>query len=62
MSRPPGKRRFLWEGRHRTDWPALQALCTRISTALTVRLDVDPDRPLVVYRPPVADGSTERAS
>lgn len=33
--------RFLWEGRHRTDWPALQALCTQVSAALTLRVDVE---------------------
>lgn len=54
--------RFLWEGRCRTDWPALQALCTRISTALTVRLDIEPDLPLVAYREPAAERVTERAS
>ncbi len=40
--------RFLWEGRRRTDWPALCALCIRISAVLTLRLDVAPDLPLVV--------------
>lgn len=54
--------RFLWEGRRRTDWPALRALCTRISAALTLRLDVESDLPLVVYRPPGAERATERAS
>ena len=41
--------RFLWEGRRRTNWPALQATCTRMSIALTHRIDVEPDRPLVAY-------------
>jgi hypothetical protein len=40
--------RFLWEGRRRTDWPALRALCIRISTVLTLRTDVAPDLPLVI--------------
>lgn len=50
---------FLWEGHRRTDWPALRALCTRISAALTLRLDIDPDRPLVVYRQPGTGRATE---
>lgn len=44
--------RFLWEGRRRTDWPALRALCIRISTVLTLRTDVDPDLPLLVCHQP----------
>jgi hypothetical protein len=54
--------RFLWEGRGRADCPALRALCARISAALTLRLDAEPDRPLVVYRQPGAERATERAS
>lgn len=54
--------RFLWEGRHRTDWPALRVLCTRISAALTLRLDVEPELSLIVYRQPSAERATERAS
>lgn len=42
--------RFLWEGRRRTDWPALCALCIRISAVLTLRIDVEPDLPLVIHR------------
>ncbi len=44
--------RFLWEGRRRSDWPPLQEGCARMSIALTFRIDVEPDRPLVVCTPP----------
>jgi hypothetical protein len=44
--------RFLWEGRRRSDWPPLQEGCARMSIALTRRIDVEPDRPLVVCTPP----------
>lgn len=54
--------RFLWEGRRRTDWPTLQASCTRTSAALTLRIDIEPDLPLVVYGQPGAARATERAS
>lgn len=55
--------RFLWEGRSRSDWPALQALCTRISAALTLRIDIEPDRPLFIfYGQPGAERATEQAS
>lgn len=54
--------RFLWEGRQQTEWPALRALCTRISAALTFRLDVEPELSLIVYRQPNAEQATERAS
>lgn len=47
--------RFLWEGRRRADWPALRAVCIRISAALTLRLDVEPDLPFVVHRQPGAE-------
>jgi len=54
--------RFLWEGRHRADWPALQTLCARISLALTIRLDVDPEMLLMIYVKPAEDCGAERAS
>ena len=54
--------RFLWEGRSRADWPALQATCSRMSTALTQRIDIAPDQPLVACASPAGDGATERAS
>jgi hypothetical protein len=49
--------RFLWEGRSRADWPPLQALCKRISIALTVRIDIAPEDPLVAY-PSAREGCT----
>lgn len=39
---------FLLDAVVRTDWPALQAPCSRISVALTISIDVDPDLPVVV--------------
>jgi hypothetical protein len=54
--------RFLWEGRSRTDWPPLEAACARISIALTLRIDVEPDRPLLVYMTQPEGRATERAS
>lgn len=54
--------RFLWEGRNRGDWAPLQAVCARMSIALTCRIDVEPDRPLVVYTPPPEDRAAEWAS
>jgi hypothetical protein len=54
--------RFLWEGRSRTDWPPLQTACTHMSIALTVRIDVEPDRPLLVYVTRPEDRATEQAS
>jgi hypothetical protein len=54
--------RFLWDGRHRADWPALQALCGRASLALTMRLDVEPEMPLMIHVKPAKDRAAERAS
>jgi hypothetical protein len=54
--------RFLWEGRSRRDWPPLLALCARTSIALTCRIDVEPDRPLVLYTPRPEDRGAEWAS
>lgn len=42
---------FLLDATVRTDWPALQAPCSRISAALTIPIDVDPDTPVVVIAP-----------
>lgn len=54
--------RFLWEGRSRRDWPALLALAARASIALTCRIDVEPDQPLLVYTPRPEDRGMEWAS
>jgi hypothetical protein len=54
--------RFLWDGRSRTDWPSLQATCSRMSIALTHRIDVDPDRPRVGSTSSTKDRPRERAS
>lgn len=54
--------RFLWEGRSRSDWPSLQATCTRMSIALTHRIDVEPEQPLVACASSVVDRAAERAS
>lgn len=53
---------FLSEGRSRTDWPCLEAACTRIAIALTLRIDVEPDRPLLVHMTRPEDRATEQAS
>jgi hypothetical protein len=49
---------FLLDAVVRSDWPALQSPCTRISVALTIPIEVEPDMPLVVIasRPPVVAG------
>jgi len=39
---------FLLDAVVRTDWPALQVPCSRISVALTIPIDVDPDMPVMV--------------
>ncbi len=54
--------RFLWHGRGRTDWPPLRAVAVRMSIALTCRIDVEPDRPLVIYTPRPEDRGAEWAS
>jgi hypothetical protein len=42
---------FLLDAVVRTDWPALQVPCSRISVALTIPIDVDPDIPVGVIAP-----------
>jgi hypothetical protein len=42
---------FLLDAIVRTDCPAIQAPCSRISVALTIPIDVDPDMPVVVVAP-----------
>jgi hypothetical protein len=54
--------RFLWDGRSRRDWPPLQAVCMRLSIAITRRIDVEPDQPLVVIPPRPQDRAAEWAS
>jgi hypothetical protein len=39
---------FLLDAAVRTDWPALQAPCSRISVALTMPIAVEPDMPVIV--------------
>jgi hypothetical protein len=39
---------FLLDAVVRSDWPSLQSPCTRISVALTIPIEVDPDMPVVV--------------
>jgi len=53
---------FLLDAMVRTDWPALQAPCSRISVALTIPIDVDPDMPLVVIAPRSPEVMAERPS
>jgi hypothetical protein len=53
---------FLLDAIVRTDWPALQATCSRISVALTIPIDVDPDMPVVVVAPQAPEGFAGRPS
>jgi hypothetical protein len=53
---------FLRDGQTRNNWPALQSLCGRMRIALTIRLDVDPDLPLLVMERPLSKRAVERAS
>jgi hypothetical protein len=53
---------FLLDAMVRTDWPALQAPCSRISVALTIPIDVDPDMPLFVIGPRSSQVAAERTS
>ena len=54
--------RFLWEGRSRRDWPRWQAACVPMSIAITRRIDVEPDQPLVVTPPQPQDRAARWAS
>jgi hypothetical protein len=55
LGRESDAARFLREGRARTDWTALHAVCTRMLAALTVRFDLDPDLSLLVCSQPLHD-------
>jgi hypothetical protein len=50
--------RFLRNGRAQTDWPELSTVCTRMLAAIQVRIDTDPDLPLLVY----AQSSPDRSA
>jgi hypothetical protein len=52
--------RFLRAGLTRTDWPTLQEVCARMLAALAIRIDVDPDLPLVVRSRPLPDVAAEQ--
>src|SRR3954467_12714147 len=45
--------RFLWEGVRCTDWPAVHQGCSRILAVLTLRIDIDPDLPILVHSHPL---------
>lgn len=53
---------FLLDTMVRTDWPALQAPCSRISVALTIPIDLDPDLPVVVIAPSSSERLTGQPS
>lgn len=53
---------FLLDAVVRTDWPALQMPCSRISVALTIPIDVDPDMAVVVIAPRSSELVAERRS
>jgi hypothetical protein len=40
---------FLRGGSVRSDWPALRGICRRMRAALGVRIEVEPDQPLLVH-------------
>jgi len=43
----PELSRFLREGAMRSDWPALAATCRHMRAALAIRIEVEPDQPLL---------------
>jgi hypothetical protein len=53
--------RFLREGLTRTEWPALKEVCADMLAALAIRIDVDPDLPLLVHSRLLPDVAAERA-
>lgn len=53
---------FLRDAVAATDWPALQAPCSRISVALSIQIDVDPDQPLLVFPLAPSESVAERPS
>jgi len=54
--------RFLRGGLTRTDWPALHGVCARMLAALAIRIDVDPDLPLITSCRPSQTPTAGQAS
>jgi hypothetical protein len=52
--------RFLREGFIRKDWPELSDVCARMLAALMIRIDIDPDLPLLVRCSPLPEVAAER--
>lgn len=52
--------RFLREGLTRTDWPELHGVCARMFAALMIRIDIDPDLPLLVRSAPLPEVAAGR--
>ena len=40
---------FLCDAVAAIDWPGLQGPCARIAAALSIKIDIDPDQPLLVF-------------
>jgi hypothetical protein len=53
--------RFLREGVTRTDWIELRDVCARMLAALMIRIDIDPDLPLLVRCSPSPEVAAGRA-
>ena len=49
--------RALREGLTCTDWPELQEVCERMLAALAIRIDIDPDTPLLLHACPLHDAA-----
>lgn len=54
--------RFLRTSQTRPNRPSLQATSARLEAALTIRIDVDPDRPLIITTRPLHLRAVERAA
>jgi hypothetical protein len=54
--------RFVRAGRTRSDWPELQSVCARMDAALMIRIDIDPELPLLTPAQPVHLNTTGRTS
>lgn len=49
LTEVPELSRFLRDGSVRSDWPELLRICRRMSAALSIRIAVEPDQPLLIH-------------